>query len=282
MRGIERSDVVEGRDLLPSFPRVIDDVLRTLDDPEANVALLVGHVSRDPALTARVLAEANAMAIAKRKGGAVRDLYTATAMLGLARLRQLTLTATMTDFVRGIEVPDMFARFWKHSVATSVAAQLLALRVEQPVDTAIIGGLLHDIGRLWLYRFMPQAYAALWSDFLAGKQLLVALEQERLGVDHALIGGWLAESWNLPKSICDAIRHHHAPEAMHSDMLVALIHLSEVISNALDLAQGDGERVGQVSRASCALLKLHWDEADENLLGRIDASAAFVIHSLSK
>lgn len=130
MRGIERSDVIAGRDLLPSFPRVVDEVLRTLEDPEANVALLVGHVSHDPALTARVLAEANAIAMDRRKGAAVRDLYTATAMIGLARLRQLTLLANLTDFVRDVEVPEIFAAFWKHSVATSVAAQLLALRAE--------------------------------------------------------------------------------------------------------------------------------------------------------
>lgn len=282
MRAVNRSDVVEGRDLLPSFPRVVEDVLRTLDDPEANVALLVGHVSHDPTLTARVLAEANAIARRRKDGATVRDLYTATAMLGLARLRQLTLLANLTDFMRGIEVPEMFSAFWKHSVATSVAAQLLALRVGQPVDAAIIGGLLHDIGRLWLYRFRPQDYAELWRDFLAGKQALSVLEQERLGVDHAAIGGWLAESWNLPAPICVAIGHHHKPEAVRLDMLVALIHVSEVVSNALDLGQGHGERVGHVSRACCSLLKIHWDDADENLMGRIDASAAFVIHSLSE
>jgi len=50
------------------------------------------------------------------------------------------------------------------------------------------------------------------------------VEQELLGYDHAEIGGLLAERWNLPDGIRDAIGAHHeagAPDASLAGVVAA-------------------------------------------------------------
>lgn len=274
-RTVTREEVIAQRDALPVFPRVIDDILATLDDPDANVGLLVAHVSRDPVLAAQVFSIANSAASHSRRDGKVRDLYTATSLIGLSRLRQTTIVTSLSGFLRGALPPGLAPGFWEHSAATGVCARQLAQHVHQPGDAALIAGLLHDIGQLWLFRFQPEAFMAAWQAAERREMTIDAAERARFGVDHATIGAWLAESWDLPAPVCAAIRHHHAPDSALNEPLVAVVHVAEVLSNALDLGGGN-PRVSSLSDAACEQLGLRWDESAESLFGRIDAVSHFV------
>ncbi len=48
---------------------------------------------------------------------------------------------------------------------------------------------------------------------------------------HEEVGGWLAERWNLPDHLVEAIRHHHSPSRADKNKdLVALIHCADVFA----------------------------------------------------
>jgi HD-like signal output (HDOD) protein len=275
-RMVTQDEVVAMRDALPVFPRVIDDILATLDDPDANLNLLVGYVGRDPVLAGRVFSQANAAASHTRRSAAVRDLYTATSLIGLQKLRQTAITTSLAGFLHGALPAGLSPGFWEHSAATGVCAQQVASCAHQSADAPLIAGLLHDVGQLWLYRFEPQAFMAAWQDAVEHKTTIVEAERERFGVDHAVIGAWLAESWGLPPGLCQAILCHHAPDASLPDMLVATVHVAEVLSNALDVSGGKATRVTYLSAQACELLGLTWDESANALFGHIDAVSHFV------
>ena len=275
-RMVTRDEVVAHRDALPVFPRVIEEILKTLDDPEANIHLLVTHVTRDPVLSGRIFALANAAASRTRRDSKVRDLYTATSLIGLSRLRQTVIMTSLAGFLRGSLPPGLSPGFWEHSAATGVAAQQLALHVHQPADAALIAGLLHDIGQLWLYRFEPENFMVAWQAARNREATIEGAERIQFGVDHSTIGAWLAECWELPPEICQAIQQHHAPpELENMPPLVAVVHVAEVLSNALDLGEGEGSRVTYLSARACEVLGLHWDFDSEALFGRIDATSHF-------
>lgn len=273
---LTRDMVVERRDSLPPFPRVIEDILTTLDDPEANLNMLVGHIGRDPVLSARILSQANAAAGRTRRDAAVRDLYAATSLIGLARLRQTTIVTSLAGFLRGALPRVLAPGFWEHSAAAGVCAQQVAAYARLPGDAALIAGLLHDVGQLWLCRFEPELFMAARQESVARRSTVDAAERERFGVDHAVIGGWLAESWGLPPALCEAIHRHHAPDRALPDPLVAVVHVAEVLSNALDVSGGEATRVTYVSAKACEQLGLNWDESANALFGRIDAVSHFV------
>lgn len=75
----------------------------------------------------------------------------------------------------------------------------------------MVGGLLHDLGKLVFAHFLPKPYARILASARERKASLVSVETERLGVSHGELGGHLAEQWNLPPSVVAAIRWHHDP-----------------------------------------------------------------------
>ena len=100
---------------------------------------------------------------------------------------------------------------------------------------------------------------------------LEVAERRRFGVDHAQVGAWLLAHWQLPANICEAVNGHRAPEAHPGNVLVALIHVAEVVSDALDLARSRESRVTHVSGAACNLLGMVWNADVHALFGRIEA-----------
>lgn len=274
-RPVTREAVLAQRDALPAFPRVIEKILETLDDPDANINLMVGHVSHDPVLSARVFSLANAAASNTRRDAKIRDLYTATSLIGLQRLREAVIMTSLIGFLRGELPAGLSPGFWQHSAATGISAQQVAAHTHLPGDPALIAGLLHDIGQLWLYRFEPEAFMVAWGAAADRKAGIVDAEREIFAVDHAQVGAWLAESWGLPPPICKAIQHHHAPDLALDEPLVAVVHVAEVLSNALDLG-GSNPRVTGLSDAACDQLGLRWDDSVEPLFGRIEGAGRYV------
>jgi HD-like signal output (HDOD) protein len=91
------------------------------------------------------------------------------------------------------------------------------------------------------------------------------------GVDHATIGGWLAQAWGLSNDICKGIAFHHSPAGGLPEPLVAVVHVSEVLNYALNLSHARRSHVRSISEECCALLGLDWGDDSHRLFGRIEA-----------
>jgi HD-like signal output (HDOD) protein len=272
-RLVTRDEVVERSKTLPAFPRTIAKILATLEDPEANLMVLVAYIGQDPVITARVLSLANLATAHSQRQSAIRDIFTATTMIGINRVRQVAIISSIGRFVEKTAQVDMGSNFWQHSIAVGVCSEELALHTESKASavTALIAGLLRDVGQLWLHCFDPTGIRTAWSQALTHAVAIEESEREQFGVDHSVIGAWLAEHWSLPASIAAAIRYHHAPDAALAEPLVPLVHVAEVLSNALDLTGRPENRVTSISRMACQQLGLLWGEDTHTLFGRMEA-----------
>lgn len=263
---------------LPSFPAVLKDILDTLDDPDANFNVLTRAIALDPLISARVLWVANTAAVRGRREAEVSDIATATSLAGVTRVRHIAIISSLCTFAAGLR-HKLPAAFWPHSVAVGVCCEELVQHVDVPVSpaSALVAGLLHDIGQLWLAHFDATQLAACWHDAQARRLPIESAEVEFFSVDHATIGAWMAELWGLPADIVAAIAGHHLtadgqaatlPSTRH---LVDLIHVGEVLSNALDLGGRSRNRVKSLSGNACERLGLTWDVDSHLMFGRIEA-----------
>lgn len=270
---LSEGEIVERANLLPAFPKVVADVLATLDDDNATMTSLIGLVESDPVVTARVLSVANAAAKsgAWRKG--LRDMHVAVSLIGLSRLRQIAISVSIAEFARGTRVTR---GYWDHSVAVGVSAQELARLRPLPesmlvsVDYALVAGLLHDIGQLWMARFYPLECQMVRQAAVASGAAIVDVEQDYFGVDHCRVGRILATGWGLPSSIVEAIAGHHRPSSAMG-RLAAITHVAENLVVALGLGGNDQLPSIELSEAACTAVGLDWSEDLSPLLGRIEA-----------
>lgn len=103
---------------------------------------------------------------------------------------------------------------WERSVAAAVAAELLPTHAARAMPAGLTtAALLHDIGKLLLARHLDpdlQRYLGLARE--RGGLAEECAEVEILGVNHAELGGLVAQHWNLPPSIVEGISYHHAPQ----------------------------------------------------------------------
>lgn len=274
-RKIERQQVIERSDALASFPRTVSEILATIDDPDGNLKVLVGCINHDPIIAARVLSVANRAAARARRDEDVTDIYTATSLIGMTRVREIALISSLKSFVGNMVADDSGTRLWQHSVAVGVCCEEIALHVASPIstDSSLIAGLLHDIGQFWFHAAEPTVFHACRRESMTGSASIEQIERNHFGVDHSTVGAWLAEHWELPEEICAAIAGHHAPDTQSANLLVPLVHVAEVLSNALELSGGDGNRVSYVSSAACRKLGLVWNEDSQSLFGRIESRA---------
>lgn len=263
--------VLANKDALPAFPRVVLQILETIDDPDACLSLLTRQIETDAVIAARVLSLANRASNGTRRAGS--DVFTALSLVGMARVREVALTVRLAGFLDEIFPLRTLEHFWSHSLACAVCGVEVAhyTPLEVSVEASLIACLLHDVGQLWLYRFEPEGMkAARRKSEIEGVEIDVA-ERALFGVDHGTVGRWLAESWGLSEAICKAIAYHHAPDGGLPEPLVAVVHISEVLSNALGLTHERQSRVSTISGPSCTRLEMEWDANSQSLFGRIEA-----------
>jgi len=60
------------------------------------------------------------------------------------------------------------------------------------------------------------------------------IEHEAFGIDHAALGALLAEKWQLPQNMVDAIRYHHEPLLDGNEVEMSwLVFVANQVSKAL-------------------------------------------------
>jgi putative nucleotidyltransferase with HDIG domain len=78
-------------------------------------------------------------------------------------------------------------------------------------EDAFVMGLLHDIGKAVLFQHFPDSYSKVLTEAAEKEVPLHEMEQQMMKIDHAEVGGVVADSWDLPKPLVRAIQYHHSP-----------------------------------------------------------------------
>jgi putative nucleotidyltransferase with HDIG domain len=248
---------------IPSLSIVVAELLASFDSEDVDIGYLVGKISQDQGLAARVLRVANSAfyGLSSRVG----SVGEAVTVLGFHAVRSLALAAGITKVLPHKEGGRFDAlAFWQHAVGCGVAARILALRAGKNPETAFTAGLLHDIGKLALDTYFREAFDAVLAYRAEHGCLMTEAEHALLGFDHAAVGFEMARQWHFPPAIQQAIRDHHEPDAAAA-FLTDAVHAAEVLCYALDIGSGGNDRVPQLSARAWQRIGLGWDAIDDCL-----------------
>ncbi len=191
---------------LPVLPAPHARALQLLEDPDTEVKDLAETVSADPAMTTAVLRAANSAASAPVNR--VTEADQAIMRIGLKSTQRLvagTIVGTTFNDVReaGIDADQM----WGHLIACAILTDQ-ALRRSIGLTGGFASGLLHDLGRMAMAQAAPDRYAQVVALARDGADAR-SVEIDLFGYDHQEFGQRIAEAWQLPEAIVDAVGDHH-------------------------------------------------------------------------
>lgn len=252
-------------DSIPAVPGLVPSILARLRDEDASADQLTASLSHDPVLVARLLRAANSGAF--HTSGPIDSVQKSIMVLGVRRVRDIALTVAIMGVMERAPPPFDIRILRRHSLSAAVCARSVAHRVGTDADHAFTAGLLHDIGQLLIATLLPVPYAELLQRCARERRHIIHAERELLGTDHAEIGGELVRRWGLPGEIVAAVAGHHDPTASH---LALTLHLSEVISHALDLDENAHNLVPHLMDGVARRLNLDFHELAHHF-GEIEA-----------
>jgi putative nucleotidyltransferase with HDIG domain len=225
-------DIIQSVNSLRPMPANVARLLKEVDSPNVSISTLSGLISLDQALASLVLQMSNSASLGYPR--TCSTLYDAIMQIGLGRLKTLLLASNATEMLkhglRGYRLGE--GELWHHSLVTAVASEWLAQALRySKTEEAYVSGLLHDLGKLFLDQFVLEDYPTI-VDYVKRYHLqLWQVEEKLLGIDHARVGGLIAERWNFPVKLVDAIRFHHAPSfARANQELPAIVNLANAFA----------------------------------------------------
>jgi HD-like signal output (HDOD) protein len=199
-----------GRIELPSFPDVAIRVQRALADEDVRPDTIVRLVGSEPALAAWVLRMSNSAAM-NVSGRQINDLRTAITRLGFNVVRSAAVSFAMSQLTRAEELKGLeqpLNQLWKRSTLVAVMSNVVAKRFSgvNP-DTALLAGLLHGIGKLYVMT-RARNFPALFSDAAAYGQIVSDW--------HANVAKAILENWEMADEIVDAVHQYEQVYRQHS------------------------------------------------------------------
>jgi len=192
---------------LPKLPTLAIETQKIINDSKSSMSDLVAVVEKDMALAGRILRISNSAFYGiPRK---IDNLKTAMVVLGMSEIARLVSSVSVMGLFKDDYEIDM-KQFWLHGAVCGdfTVGLYRGLKLQCP-NSAHISGLLHDIGKIILYKYLFEYYDQCKHFMDKNDVRMVDAEIELLGIDHGHIGSWLTRKWNVPDEISEAVAQHH-------------------------------------------------------------------------
>ena len=220
---------------LPTLPAIASKINTLLMDYDTSIQELSRIIEIDQSLASKLLQLANSPCYSLRRR--VTNIPDAVILLGFKAVNNLVLSVSLIDAFSASGNLDGFDinAFWKHSVGVAIVSKNLGEQLRYaPSDDCFLAGLLHDIGKVVLSHYFQDIFKKIWARVDSENISYLEAEKSELSIDHAVIGGCLAENWKLPEGLVDAIHRHHSMEAGASNPnLLAIVNTANSLLNLL-------------------------------------------------
>jgi HD-like signal output (HDOD) protein len=205
---------------LPQFSETTLQALDVLRSEESAANEVADVISRDPGLSVRVLSMVNSAAFGARIE--VEDLAHATQLVGRAALERLIISLAVKDALPADAPGLKGGNFWQVAMRRGLIARRLAgVLCPAEANMCFTAAMLSDMAVPLLALRVGKPYADVLARRDAGEAELCELEFDTFGWDHAQVGAWMSEQWELPDAMTASIRVHHSGEAPRDPVALA-------------------------------------------------------------
>jgi putative nucleotidyltransferase with HDIG domain len=222
------------------IPQAAVKIMSIVEDPDSSIADIVKLVEYEPALTANLLKVCNSAYLGLARE--ITSVHHAVSLLGMSKVADLVFMAgsakTMSRENRGYDLN--MGDLWKYSVSSAIIARQLAdkkgLEKRNLVFTA---ALLKDIGKILLSQYVMNSFDRINSLVSENNYSFMEAEKEVIGIDHAELGGMVAEQWKFNEKMIYIIKNHHLPDRKSmSDTETCIVYIADMLCMMMGIGGG--------------------------------------------
>jgi len=238
--------ILNSIDQLPSLPAVVWEVMRLANDPDSNAKDFEDYISKDQALTAKLLKLVNSSFYGLPNK--MTTISRSIVVLGYKTLKSVVMAASTSKLLdRQLQLYGYGkGGLWMHSIACAGVTRHLAKTVfklgSEIAEEAFVAGLLHDIGKIIISPVLTENVHEFESyiDLHQGCSMIAA-EAAVAGIDHAEAGKLMMQKWKLSERLTQSIADHHnssESQAGHT-RLNQIVELGDLLCLQLGLGLAD-------------------------------------------
>jgi HD-like signal output (HDOD) protein len=189
---------------LPGFPEVVAKLQKALSDEHGSLKQVAAIIHSEPSLAARMLQLANSAAF-RQSAEPVGELRTAVSMLGFNIVRATATNFAMAqlqqqDWLQALH-PEL-QKMWRQTNLVAATSYVVAKHLEaMPADKALVAGLFHQLGLLYLLTVAHRDDKALLND-----PAWPHIQAEW----HPTVTRAILEAWGLPEDVTYATESQDA------------------------------------------------------------------------
>ena len=238
MNNIE--SIIKKIDGLKPIPQVASKVMSIAEDPESSMSDLSEVIIYDTAVTANLLKVANSAYFGLSEK--VDSVHQAIVLMGMDQVSNLVLLSAgsenLKDAQEGYDLET--GELWKYSVSSALIARELA-EEKGAKETHLIftAALIKDIGKTILNQYVKDSFDNINALVTEQNYTFREAEKEVIGIDHAELGGRVAENWNFSPMMVEIIRNHHLPqESSISEFESSIVYMADTICMMMGIGVG--------------------------------------------
>lgn len=238
MKTVEK--IIKKIDRLKPIPQVANKIMSLAEDPNSSMSQLTDVISYDQALTSNLLKVCNSAYFGLSRE--VESVHQAVVYLGMDQLVDMVvLNCGSENFNRKQEGYDLDkGELWRYSVSSALIAKDLAEKKGQKDNPRIFtAALIKDIGKVVLSQYVDDAFEKINALVTDGGYSFREAEKAVIGIDHAELGGMVAEKWKFSPKMVDIIRNHHLhDESAKNDLETAIVYLADTLCMMMGIGGG--------------------------------------------
>jgi len=210
------------------IPAIVSKAFALLSEEDYDIGEVEKVISLDPGITADLLKMANSPFYGFKSK--IDTVKRAIVVLGSKNVLDIIITLHATTFIKkdapgySIEAKQM----WLHALMVAFTCDAIARKLGLRSDVAYTAGLLHDVGKQVLGEFLKKKVENALQIVKDENVSFLEAERRVIGTDHAEVGAIIAENWNFPRELVNAIRFHHEPHKSEElSELTCLVHVAD-------------------------------------------------------
>ena len=230
---------------LPTLPEVALQIRDEVESDSADANTIAAIVTKDAALSARLLQVANSPLYRGRTE--IESIQQAITRLGLKMVRSLVVSLAMKQIFQATSdtLDKQFRRVWDDSLQVAAISHMLARTVpELEKEQAMLGGLVHNIGALPILTKIDERFG-----FEAGETVVAHM----VGLLGPEIGTAILKDWLFPASLasiptaCLNLEYDPGPTPTYVDIVLVARLQNLAAKNDTD-AEADWGKVPAFSK----------------------------------